>query len=470
MSSMNGLLQQLDRLSSQTVSHQLQRPKEKICSSSVTRTIKAEDHMFDDSDHMISELTEVKHKGALLLNGSVDSCGSDHILLTKEAVIVNGTESLDSRRNKTNFLSSLEAHLGVMDASSNVSDNTHFEKPSDVGSSSPSIQFPQSFDSSDELQLTSVQKKSDVLRVTDHPSPFSSPPDSAPFFDHKDVAHSDPNRTSQSLSNVPTHTRSLSQTTSQLTNLIGRAESGNVGDTSCVNDSFERSHVDVSSYKWGATDLKFVSDAPILDKTQSSPYDTSDLRTVEDPTTPTGHCTTPDISDVKEDTALDSSPEHSQCCEGVPLSSRLQPEAEVSSFTHSSYPGWKLDRRASGHLFWRRDSSTLNGIDPSSRVKFRYDIEVREFESRNSESEDVADDDGDNLYGYGDDDDDDDEYDGELEVQGVSKRCVSTLKAFVNVKEESSSVGTSAVICVVAISAIVVMASYRWLLSALSLI
>jgi len=467
---MNGLLQQLDRLSSQTVSHQLQRPKEKICSSSVTRTIKAEGHMFDDSDRMIGELTEVQHKGALLLNGSVDSCSLDHTLLTKEAVIVNGTESFDSRRNKTNYLSGLEAHCGVMDASSTVPDNTYFEKPSNVGSSSRSTQFPQSFDSSDELQLMSVQKTSDVLRVTDHPSPFSSPPDSAPFFDHKDVAHSDPNRTSQSLSNVPTHTRSLSQTTSQLTNLMGRAESGNVGDTSCVNDSFERSYVDVLSYKWGTTDLKGVPDTPILDKTQSSPYDTSDLRTVEDPTTSSGHCTAPDISDAKEETAVDSSPRQSQCCGEVPLSSRLQPEAEVSSLTNSPYPGWKLDRRASGHLFWRRDSSTLNGIDPSSRVKFRYDIEVREFDSRNSESEDVADDDGDNLYDDDDDDDDDDEYDGEIEVQGVSKHCVSSLEAFVNVKEESSSVGTSAFICVVAITAIVVMASYQWLLSALSLI
>jgi hypothetical protein len=465
---MNGLLQQLERLSSETVSHHLQRPKEKICSSSVTRTIKAEGHMFDDSDHMISELTEVQHKGALLLNGSVDSCSSDHIRLTKEAIILNGTESFDSRRNKTNFLSDFEAHFGVIDASSTVSDNTNFEKQPNVGSSSDSMQFPQSSDSSDKLQLMSLQKTSDMLRVTDHPSPFSSPSDSAPLCDHIDVAHSDPNRTSQSFLSVPTHTRSLSQTASQLTNLIGRAESGNVGDASRVNDLFERSHVEVLSYKWGTTDLKGVHDTPSLDKTQCSPYDTSDLRTVEDPTTSTGHCTAPNISDMKEETAVESSPKHSQCCGEVPLSSRFQPEAEVSSLTHSPYPDWKLDRRASGHLFWRRDSSTLNGIDPSSRVKFRYDIEVREFESRNSESEDLADDDFDSLYD--DDDDDDDDYDGELEVQGVSKHCVSTLKSVVSVKEESSSVGTSAFICVVAITAIVVMASYRWLLSALSLI
>ena len=472
MSSMNGLLQQLDRLSSETVSHHLQRPKEKICSSSVTRTIKAEGHMFDDSDDVISELTEVQHKGALLLNGSVDSCSSDHILLTKEDVILNGTESLYSRRNKTNLLSGFEAHFGVIDAPSTLSDNTDFEKPPNVDSSSDSIQFPQSSDSSDELQLMSLQKTSDVLGVTDHPSPFSSLSDSATFCDHKDVAHSDPNGTSQSLPCVPTHTRSLSQTASQLTNLIGRAESGNERDTNCVNDLFEKSHVEVLSYKWGTTDLKGVPDTPSSDKTQGSPYDTSDLRTVEDPTTSIAHCTEPDISDVKEETAFESSLKHSQCCGEVPLSSRLQPEAEVSPLTHSPYPDWKLDRRASGHLFWRRDSSTLNGIDPSSRVKFRYDIEVREFESRNSESEDLVDDDCNNLYDddNDDDDDDDDDDDEELEVQGVSKRCVSALKALVSVQEESSSVGTSAFICVVAITAIVVMASYQWLLSSLSLI
>ncbi|XP_050090845.1 uncharacterized protein LOC126574607 [Anopheles aquasalis] len=35
-----------------------------------------------------------------------------------------------------------------------------------------------------------------------------------------------------------------------------------------------------------------------------------------------------------------------------------------------SEPVWCLDRRDSGHLFWRRESS---------KVKFRYDVEVLEF-------------------------------------------------------------------------------------------
>jgi hypothetical protein len=464
----NGLLQQLDRLSSENVSHHLQRPKEKMCSSSLTLTLKAEGHMLDDSDHVISELTDVQHNGALILNGSVDSCSTDDIHVTKETVILNGSEIFDSRRNKMNFLSGFEAHFGVMDASSTVSHNTHSEKPPNVDSSSDSIQFPQSFDSSDKLQLMSLQRTSDVLRVKDHPSPFSSPSDSAPFFDQKVVAHSNPNRASQFISSVPTHTRSLSQTTSQLTSLIGTAESGDVGDTNCVNDLFEGSNVKVLCYNCGTTHLKDVPDTPSLDKTQVSPCDTSDLRTVENSTASTGHNTAPDISDLKEETAFESPPKHAQSCGEVPQSSSLQPEAEVSSLTHSPYPDWKLDRRASGHLFWRRDSSTLNGIDPSSRVKFRYDIEVREFESRNSESEDLDDDDCDNLYD--DDDDDDDDDDGELEVQGVNKRCVSKIKALVSVKEESLAVGTSTFMCAIAIAAIVVMASYRWLLSALSLV
>jgi hypothetical protein len=416
---------------------------------------------------MISELTDVQHKGALLLNGSVDSSSTDNILATKEAAISNGSESFDSRRNKINFLSGFEADFGVVDASSTVSHNTHFEQPPNVDSSLDSVQFSQSFDSSDKLQLMSPQKTSDVQHVTDHPSPSSSPSDSAQFFYQNDVPHSDPNRTSQFQSSVPTHTRSLSQTSSQLTNLIERAETGNVGDTSCVNDLFEGSGVEVLSYKCGTTHLKDVPDTPSLDKTPGSPCDTSYLRTVEDPTASTGHSTAPDISDVKEENTFESPPTYSQCCGEVPFPSSLQPEAEVLSFPHSTYPQWKLDRRASGHLFWRRDSSTLNGIDPKSRVKFRYDIEVREFESRNSESEDLADDDCDNIY----DDDDDDGYDGELEVQDVNKCCVSTVKAHVSVKEEeSSSVGTSAFICIVAVTAIVVMASYQWLLSALSLI
>jgi hypothetical protein len=422
--------------------------------------------MFDESDHMITESTEIEQKGALRLNGSVENCSSELIRMKKGAVILNGAESFDSRRNKVGFLSGFEAPFGVMDASSSMSHNTRLGKPPNLASSSDSTQFPQSFDTSDKLQLVSLQKTSDVLHVTDQSSPSSSPTDSALLCDQEDVAHSDPNRTSQFLSTVPTHTRSLSQTTSQLTSLIEKSESGNVGDTSHVNNLFEGSCVQVLSDKWGATHLKNAADTPNLYKPQVSPCDMCDVRTVQEPTTSVGHSTEPDISDVKEESDFKSSHEQPQCCGEVLQSFPLEPEAKVSSVRHSPCPDWKLDRRASGHLFWRRDSSTLNGIDPSSRVKFRYDIEVREFESRNSEAEDLADDDYDNVY---DDYDDDDDYDYDDEVQGVNRRRVSNFRGLAGMKEESSSFGTSAFICVVAITAIVVMASYRWLLSALSL-
>jgi hypothetical protein len=41
-------------------------------------------------------------------------------------------------------------------------------------------------------------------------------------------------------------------------------------------------------------------------------------------------------------------------------------------------PIWSLDRRESGHLFWRRESS---------KVKFRCEVEVLEFEKDPAEDE-----------------------------------------------------------------------------------
>lgn len=43
-------------------------------------------------------------------------------------------------------------------------------------------------------------------------------------------------------------------------------------------------------------------------------------------------------------------------------------------------PIWSLDRRESGHLFWRRDSS---------KVKFRCDVEVLEFVKDDFEDEQI---------------------------------------------------------------------------------
>lgn len=42
---------------------------------------------------------------------------------------------------------------------------------------------------------------------------------------------------------------------------------------------------------------------------------------------------------------------------------------------------WKLDRRDSGSLFWRRDSVACK----TSRIKFRLDVDVREFHPRPEE-------------------------------------------------------------------------------------
>ncbi|XP_044734913.1 uncharacterized protein LOC123297350 [Chrysoperla carnea] len=41
-------------------------------------------------------------------------------------------------------------------------------------------------------------------------------------------------------------------------------------------------------------------------------------------------------------------------------------------------PKWRLDRRDSGHLFWRQDSQ-------KSKVKFRCDVDIREFHRQDYE-------------------------------------------------------------------------------------
>ncbi|XP_063237267.1 uncharacterized protein LOC134539294 [Bacillus rossius redtenbacheri] len=56
-------------------------------------------------------------------------------------------------------------------------------------------------------------------------------------------------------------------------------------------------------------------------------------------------------------------------------------------------PTWRLDRRDSGHLFWRRDSASP--APSRARVKFRCDVEVLEFWARDDDpsSDDCGDDD-----------------------------------------------------------------------------
>ncbi|KAJ9592553.1 hypothetical protein L9F63_015788 [Diploptera punctata] len=105
--------------------------------------------------------------------------------------------------------------------------------------------------------------------------------------------------------------------------------------------------------------------------------------------------TSSNLSDSESVQAVDCK-EDDCSIEGVSRQESLE-EEEGSRFTIPAQipaiAGWKLDRRESGHLFWRRDSSTLNGIDPSSRVKFRYDVEICEFETRGSETEDLLEED-----------------------------------------------------------------------------
>lgn len=55
----------------------------------------------------------------------------------------------------------------------------------------------------------------------------------------------------------------------------------------------------------------------------------------------------------------------------------LPPDADAED--EDNY--WKLDRRDSGSLFWRRDSVACK----TSRIKFRLDVDVREYQPRPEE-------------------------------------------------------------------------------------
>jgi hypothetical protein len=242
-----------------------------------------------------------------------------------------------------------------------------------------------------------------------------------------------------------------------LTNLKESTKSDNLGDPSLVNNLLEGSNIKElpDSYpvnKSGTIYFKIMSDM-------------SEISSSHDVTSSTGHDMAPDNPDVKEETAFECSPNPSQCSGTVSYFSSLESDVQSPHLTHSLYPGWKLDRRESGHLYWRRDSSTLDGVDPSSRVKFRYHIEVREFESRSSEAEDLSEGDDDDVYN-----DDDEDDDSEVEVQETGIYSISDSLTFVSKRDEPSSLGSAAVIGGVAIIAIIVMASYRWLLGALSVI
>lgn len=128
---------------------------------------------------------------------------------------------------------------------------------------------------------------------------------------------------------------------------------------------------------------------------------------------------------------------------------------KILRFSDPAITGWKLDRRESGQLFWRRDSSTLDGIDPSSRVKFRYDVDVCEFESRFSETEDLLEEDE-------EDNEDCANWDSEREM--LIKTCEdSSVSDSSGVEVEQTSSMPSSVVCFFAAFAIVVSLLYGWL-------
>lgn len=449
MSSKDMLLEQLDRVSAETMARHLQRPAEKISSSSVTLTLKAEGRNLDDSDLLINEITETQSKENVLRNGSVEKCTSERIIRTIESISVSGT---DCSAHKMDFLSGFDAsctsHTNNLQAApiSLLGTSPDFHSLSDpIQSSSPLGT------SSDKPQSASGQKTSRVLHVTDHPSDT--------FASSNPIDLSDPShiQSSHPVSSLPTHNRSLSQTTSQLTNLKESAKSEDMEDTSHVNKLLHANKLPdaYSVNKSGIEDLAYVPSLGI-DKPQISLSEICDLRTVHDVTSSIGHNVTSDMSHMNGEAVSECLPDRSQC-------SSMESGVDLPFLTHPPCPDWKLDRRESGHLFWRRDSSTLNGIDPSSRVKFRYDIEVHEFESRSSGAEDFAEDDDNAAYYYDEDDDD-------IHVRNLHKLSVSDSRTADNRKEDSLSLGSTAVMGIVAITAIIVMASYRWFLGILSLI
>lgn len=453
-------MKQLNRVESEAISNQHQRPTEKI-NSCITLPLKAEGRTIDNCDCLIEELIEIQPKQALHYNGSVENCSLKRILMTTEGVSLNSTESSCKNGHEMNFLRDSETSVASLDASYSTSHNTHLQSASlGLHSSLEPIQSSRASDTlSNELEAPSLQNTFHALNGIDQPSLSTESSDTVTVIG---LASPDPNQTSQSVSNVPTHTRSLSQTTYQLTNLKESIKSDNLGDPSLVNNLLEGSDVKKlpDSYPMNTSGTVYLKNVP--DMSQSSSSNGDEFLTSQDVTSSTGHDMAPDNPDLKEETAFECSLNPSHCSGTVSYFSSLESDVQSPHLTHSLYPGWKLDRRESGHLYWRRDSSTLDGVDPSSRVKFRYHIEVREFESRNSEAEDLSEDD-DDMY-------DDNDDDSEVEVQETDKYSISDSLSFVSTRDESSSLGSTAVIGGVAIIAIIVMASYRWLLGSLPVI
>jgi hypothetical protein len=448
--------------------------------------LKAEGRALDKSDCLIEDLIDIQSKEASPYNEIIEICSSEGVLKMTEVVNLNSAVSTYCNGHEVDYITDRETNVAFPDASYSTPHDTQIDSgPLDVRScqardTSPNEPQPScllntfhalkgneqtspSAGSADAVTQISLEETSPSAGSTDavtqisleETSPSAGSADavtqisleetspsagSADAVTQISLEETSPSRESadavtqmgleppRSIPSVPTHTRSFSQTTSQLTNLKGSINCDNTGDTSVVN---------------GSSLLR--SNVKELDVPQITSSDEDEMLALQDVTNSTGHdaaAYNPD--DVKEKSALGCSSNLSLCPGPVSYLTNLECDME-SHLTDSLYPDWKLDRRGSGHLYWRRDSSTLNGVDATSRVKFRYHIEVREFESRSSETEDLS-----------EEDDDDDDDDSDAEVEEIDKYSVP------------DSFGSAVVIGGAAVIAGIVMASCQWLLSSLS--
>lgn len=136
-------------------------------------------------------------------------------------------------------------------------------------------------------------------------------------------------------------------------------------------------------------------------------------------------------------------------------------------------PKWKLDRRASGHLFWRRDSAAFP--DNASRVKFRYDVQVVEYEDAAAADgqapllpADEADEDG----ATASDSEDSSSSSGDegcrpdrAEQRALRRRRRARAGGRRRLSDTSTAAASSSVlVCFLCVAVIVVTMSYQWLL------
>ncbi|XP_069680552.1 serine-rich adhesin for platelets [Periplaneta americana] len=420
MSSKDNLLKQLERHSSESLSFHQQIPTEKMNNSSVTLG-----HIIDDSNDLIKGLSQ----GVVLQNGTVNNTenyGSENIMRTISSASSVPPESLKSKMD-----SDLDKELSKSMDAPGTSDKINIFDPTDdllntlskLRGSSDVLSDP-----SDKILAESISRadlldnsldilhatESSVLKVTD---PLNHSLSSDDSIIESDQIYSF-NKTPHSPSNYLSHSRNLSQTTSQLTNLKESAST-------------------IDSKIGGATNLTKSSG---LGNLETSGNDSKDSTQNSLNTTITYEENNPST-----------------------MTNVLHPDSELDLPTYSDtpYPDWKLDRRESGHLFWRRDSSTLNGVDPGSRVKFRYDIEVCEFETRSSEAEDLL-------------EEDESEDDNEVEPDDedfpilTKKEAHTDLLRGVARSEQSVSMQSRVIACAVVIVAITLVIVYRWFIGSTS--